>query len=486
MQIGNTQVRVRISIAALCLSLLTALNLGGCPQVMPPPGNGGTPPSGTGQPADDLWVTPPGSETSYSFLDAPLPGDFFGNGSDPFDGTISFMGVSLDSNMLGPADTIVRRAVDECPTEKGDSVTVDIEIVALSLVSVEPIAVSFDGGQTTEEWNVSVCLSAQDQQPGSITITLDEDDCGTFDSFIPVLPKFVFTRVSDQQVVELDCGDPGTPCETLELMGEDNPWTLIDGPGGYDPNDNGIVQPTSGVMIDKDCDGATETSTVGPTNCFQPGVDCKNGFECAFNEEAEGRLSSGAGGQHTSFLNSENDTDNDGWPNDCDNCPDVASADQTDTDNDGLGDVCDNCPDDDNPDQADGDGDDVGDVCDNCPDVANPDQADDDANGIGDACEGQVDPWDLLLGTYLLEGNCPGSGQEVTLARVDGLLILQGLPENDDIPLECDGDVAIGSDVIAFGADGHDITLTVDGETLALDLFQPDTLGACASTLTPQ
>ena len=98
------------------------------------------------------------------------------------------------------------------------------------------------------------------------------------------------------------------------------------------------------------------------------------------------------------------DDDNDGVPNDTDNCPNVHNPEQTDTDGDGIGDACeevttpdddndgvpndeDNCPTMANPDQADADNDGVGDACDNCPNTSNPDQADSDNDGVGDACE---------------------------------------------------------------------------------------------------
>jgi outer membrane protein assembly factor BamB len=58
-----------------------------------------------------------------------------------------------------------------------------------------------------------------------------------------------------------------------------------------------------------------------------------------------------------------------------------------DTDEDGVPDDEDNCPLVINPDQEDFDSDNVGDSCDNCPFVANPGQEDADEDGVGDACE---------------------------------------------------------------------------------------------------
>jgi len=105
------------------------------------------------------------------------------------------------------------------------------------------------------------------------------------------------------------------------------------------------------------------------------------------------------------------DTDNDLVPDEADNCPAIANADQLDSDSDGAGDVCDPCPLDSlndidgdgycgdvddcptmyDPEQFDNDLDGVGDICDNCHNVANPDQIDTDGDGYGDACDDCTD-----------------------------------------------------------------------------------------------
>ncbi len=449
--------------------------------------NDNVPTTGSGEPSDDLWTTPAGSSTSYSFADSPMPAGFFGEGSDSFDGEIELMGSPIDRDNLGPADTIIRRLEDVCPTEVGDSVTVDIEMVALSLVSVEPITVTFNDGQSEEEWDVQVCLSSFPQPTGSMTITLDEEDCGTFDSNIPVLPKFTFIRKSTGAGQFVDCGERGQICSELLLEGERNGWALIGGPGGYDPEDDGVVRSVAGISLDVDCDGNRDGETTDASECFQGGVGCSEGggTECVRNEEAENALEGGGGGQHESFMNSEDDRDGDGYPNDCDNCPDTNSSSQTDSDDDGHGDVCDNCVDDANADQADADDDGLGDVCDNCPDTPNPGQEDGDGDGVGDACELDLGLWADFLGPFVLVGNCPGDGESVLLAVVDNILVLEGFPGNDAIVLACDDVNATGVGVTAFDVEGHDLTMVIDGQNINLSLLQPDTLGACSSVMMP-
>ncbi len=78
------------------------------------------------------------------------------------------------------------------------------------------------------------------------------------------------------------------------------------------------------------------------------------------------------------------DFDQDGVPDEDDNCSSTFNPDQRDLDEDSFGDVCDVCPVDplDDLDQDGWCGD-----ADNCPFAFNPDQSDSDLNGIGDACD---------------------------------------------------------------------------------------------------
>lgn len=86
-------------------------------------------------------------------------------------------------------------------------------------------------------------------------------------------------------------------------------------------------------------------------------------------------------------LPASGDTDHDGIPDACDNCPGLANASQLDTDRDGRGDVCDLCVNDAYPEATDRDADGIGDLCDNCETLKNSDQADQDGDQVGDLCD---------------------------------------------------------------------------------------------------
>ncbi|MEX0832268.1 MAG: hypothetical protein WD276_00105 [Actinomycetota bacterium] len=155
-------------------------------------------------PGFDLFHTDPGT-TNLDFGPNPIPTDFFGPNSDPFNGNVRFAGKPLETfmgNNVGDTDTIVQRdASNPNPLD-----TVPIEIVALSLVSMQPITVTYNGGQNQELWNVNAGLGPNMQQPGQITINMPTGVGGTFDSQLPVVPRLTFTRLSDGSTRTLDPG----------------------------------------------------------------------------------------------------------------------------------------------------------------------------------------------------------------------------------------------------------------------------------------
>ncbi|MCP3904417.1 MAG: hypothetical protein GY715_12380 [Planctomycetes bacterium] len=156
-----------------------------------------------------------GAGSFEDFADNPIPADFFGPGSDPFTELVCLKGEPLGNTVFGvfdTADTLILRSDNpfECDAPFPDIGVVDIEIVELHLVSIDPIVVTFNGGQTPELWDVEVELSDLDQPIGSMTVQKTHDNGGTFTADLPVLPKITFTQVANPGNIQvLDFGLAG-------------------------------------------------------------------------------------------------------------------------------------------------------------------------------------------------------------------------------------------------------------------------------------
>ncbi|MBI2171426.1 MAG: hypothetical protein HYU30_05330 [Chloroflexi bacterium] len=169
----------------------------------------------------DNFQTVAPTQQNFSLL--PIPADFFDPGSEPFQGVIQFLGEPLGPDST--ADTIVARQDTAKTTGRPPvTVTIPIEIVALSLVSVNPITVTYPDLHT-EQWDVKVTLSpTQIPQPtGQMTVTHLDRSGGTFSSTLPVVPLFTFVRPSDGAVRELDLGLEHLP--PIEFGAQDIPWS---------------------------------------------------------------------------------------------------------------------------------------------------------------------------------------------------------------------------------------------------------------------
>lgn len=172
---------------------------------------------------DDVFASPPGQ----TMLMLQLPLGFFGPGSDPFIGTVQLGGnpISPPSNQpfeaLGPfrhvaqqamhgvvdarqagaqGDTIVRRNTSAMlfdPFTPAGTQTIPIEIVALSLTSVNPIVVTYNGGQNPQQWSVQMSATpSMPQETGALTLTRTSAQGGTFTAELPVTSQLVFTNLS--------------------------------------------------------------------------------------------------------------------------------------------------------------------------------------------------------------------------------------------------------------------------------------------------
>ncbi len=173
----------------------------------------------------ETWITPPGTGTFVQFGPPgslpPIPADFFGPGSDPFVGQVDFIGLEIDPPNLGSTSTLIQRTGDPfLPPDPpgGPPVTIPIEIVELSLRSVSPITVTFNGGQNPESWDLEVDLSVVTPPLGTMTVTKTHANGGTFDASFRVQPRFTFTEVGNPGNVRvLDTGLEGIPPNLLVI-----------------------------------------------------------------------------------------------------------------------------------------------------------------------------------------------------------------------------------------------------------------------------
>jgi hypothetical protein len=206
----------RLSFRALC-ALVGVLIAGAVPATASAQLTGGIP---AGR---DALVT----DSQNSFFQLGLPPGFFGPGCDPVNFNEPFGG-----NPLGPvgggktppgnADTVVERLAPIPPDP--DNEVVPIQIVALSLTSMQPIVVNCDGGD--QHWMFDVRLSSN-QQPGQMIVTAGGPGGGHLDAQLPIFPLLTFTRVAGGPKVErtVDIGETSSIVKTQFFFNLQNvPW----------------------------------------------------------------------------------------------------------------------------------------------------------------------------------------------------------------------------------------------------------------------
>lgn len=104
---------------------------------------------------DTIQMFPPFPQP---FIDITTTGTFFGSSGDS-DGSFGVTHVLENAELAGTTDTIINILDSLTLDNIGDSGTVEIELVALSLKSVNPIQISFFGGGGIRDFNVFVNIS---------------------------------------------------------------------------------------------------------------------------------------------------------------------------------------------------------------------------------------------------------------------------------------------------------------------------------------
>lgn len=165
----------------------------------------------------DLFVTD--GETFFPFpTGLHIPGDFFHRGSHSWHGVIKLRGYPLrrfrdprtgTEHQTGNADTVVFREQDVVINQIGGQGTTRIVLAALSLRSVDPIAVGV--GNRVQHWDVEVRVSPSRPSAGQMTITQTSATGGHFDAELNVVPEFTFIRQADGDQKVLDLATVSVP-----------------------------------------------------------------------------------------------------------------------------------------------------------------------------------------------------------------------------------------------------------------------------------
>lgn len=298
----------------------------------------------------DAWHSPIDGQMCQQFGvpgSPAIPAGFFGPGSDVFTNPICLHGTPLGPTPygdFGEADTLIQRNADpfdRCEIAFNSPQTVGLQVVALNLVNVLPIAISYNNGQTTEQWNVRVDLSEAPSPPGFLTAIKTHCNGGTYTSTIVVQARFSFTRIGSVPILTrvLDTGLNGIPPVTL-TQSESQHWVsdLAEGlaitgdpctafhPGVEDTNpktdcdcnNNGIRDACdleSNVSADCNADGVPDECQLAGRDCNENAIpdgceDC-NGNTIADECELDPSDPDGDGGVGL-------DCNNNGRPDECD------------------------------------------------------------------------------------------------------------------------------------------------------------------------
>ena len=165
-------------------------------------------------PGEDCWRTPCGGSFA-DFAANPIQADFFGPGSDPFEGQVSFGGVT------GLMDTRIQRLGEMC-LEPNVPADVPIELVDLNLLSCQPVTVTIQGVPTF--WDVNMTILGP-QPLGVMSATKTHPNGGVFTAEFSFQPVYIFTRAEPPFDTHIwDTAAQGIPTVLMQNVGG-APWS---------------------------------------------------------------------------------------------------------------------------------------------------------------------------------------------------------------------------------------------------------------------
>ena len=202
---------------------------------------------------DEQYTSPCGTLKFGAEGDYPeIPADFFGPGSDPFDGIVYLKGQNSDGSQNAQVDVAIPRKSDAAfnpPFPVTQSVPT--EISALNFQSTDPIVVTWSTGAPDSFFDVYVELNPNASSTGTMEITENDDFGGDFIYNLSVnyLIKFV-----DQNTGDIYMYDPASMgLSPLSYVSDASDlWTLSPIPGEFDVvvSERVVLQTTAGTTIE--------------------------------------------------------------------------------------------------------------------------------------------------------------------------------------------------------------------------------------------
>lgn len=172
----------------------------------------------------------------------PLEEEFFGPGSEPFEGAISFEGQASGGSQLPYADMDIQRMSDYSFSEPLPSMgEVPVLVNIMNLKSKAPIVVHrLEGGFWVDSFFdvfTEIGFKSSGKNSGVAYITLDDQYGGSFSMTLSVQPTFRFVNVANPAEQYFYSS---TTWLTFNTYGG-CPWTLSPIPGEFDPISNSPV-----------------------------------------------------------------------------------------------------------------------------------------------------------------------------------------------------------------------------------------------------